>query len=81
MGLQKVAFYADCSYVPLPDGGYDALVKIARESEIDYLFVYSEETDPNVLQSLDDNKDFLPVKEWTERKNARHLWAYKLNAR
>ena len=81
MGLQKVAFYADCSYVPLPDGGYDALVKIARESEIDYLFVYSEETDTNVLQSLDDNKDFLPVKEWTERKNARHLRAYKLNAR
>lgn len=81
MGLQKVAFYADCSYVPLPDGDYDALSKVARENEVDYLFVYSEETDPNVLQSLDDNKDFLFVKEWTEKKNVRHLRAYKLNVR
>ena len=81
IGLQKVAFYADCAFVPLPNGGYNTLVKAAKHNDIDYLFVYTEKTDPEVLRLLDGNKDFLFIKEWVEKKKGRHLRAYKFTAR
>ena len=76
MGLQKVAFYADCEFVPMPDGGYNRLVEVAKDYDIDYLLIYAEETSPEVLQLLDDNEDFMLVKRWVEKKKGRHLQAY-----
>lgn len=81
IGLQKVAFYADGLYIPLPRGDYDALVKAARENAVDYLFVYSETIEPKVLRLLDNNKDFLFLKEWMEKKKVQHLRAYRFTGR
>jgi hypothetical protein len=60
----------------VPDGGYNRLVEVAKHYDIDYLFIYAEETSPEVLQLLDDNEDFMFVREWVEKKNGLHLQAY-----